>query len=121
MSRHPNWWFEHDAIRRLNSANRKLVRQRIDAMRVDQQLAIALAPPRVTSTVEVTLGSRGAFAAALTGTAILFATTPLWGLCIAAPLLIYIWWHLTRATIRAAATLDDHTIPPARVLSEGPK
>ena len=88
----------------------------------DSEQAIELpAPRRITSTDVANLTSHCPAAALLTGSAILCATSPLWWLCVAAPLVIYIWWLVTSATIQAAALLDDHPIPPARLLSEGPR
>ncbi len=88
----------------------------------DGDTAIVLAQPRrVTSSSITKMGSHGLFAFLLTATAMLGSATPAWAMCAAAPLVIYIWWLLTGATIRAAAQFDEHPIPPARVLSEGPR
>jgi len=87
-----------------------------------EPVAITLAPPRrVTSTVVAKMSSHGLFAFLITASAMLFASTPMWALCVAAPLVIYIWWLVTGATINAAFQLDEQPIPPARVLSEGPR
>ncbi len=83
---------------------------------------IILAPPRrLTSAAVARMITHGLYAALLPVSAVLCAITPLWAICIVAPLVIYIWWLVTGETIRAADQLDDHPIPPARLLSEGPR
>jgi len=83
---------------------------------------IVLAPPRrVTSTVIAKVINPGLFAFMLTASAMLCESITTWAMCVGALPMVYIWWLITGATIRAAAQLDEHPIPPARVLSEGPR
>ncbi len=85
-------------------------------------VAITLAPPRrVTSTAIAKVINPGLFAFMLTASAMLCESIETWALCVGALPVVYIWWLVTGATIRAAAQFDDHPIPPARVLSEGPR
>jgi hypothetical protein len=86
-------------------------------------VAIVLAPPRlVTSTAIAKMSLHGMVALWLTAISMLSASLPMLAVGgIVAPLLIYIWWRVTGATIRVAAQFDEHPIPPARVLSEGPR
>ncbi len=87
-----------------------------------EPVAITLAPPRrVTSTAIAKVINPGLFAFMLTASAMLCESIATWALCVGAIPMVYIWWLVTGATIRAAALLDEHPIPPARVLSEGPR
>lgn len=89
----------------------------------NQPVAIVLAPPRrVTSTAIAKMSLHGMVALWLTAISMLLTSLPMLAVGgIVAPLLIYIWWRVTGATIRVAAQFDEHPIPPARVLSEGPR
>ncbi len=110
-----------ESLRRLRDTEGPL----LEALRRAASLkpeAIVLSPPRrVTSTAIAKVGGHGVFAFTITAISMLVAFAPMLVLCAAAPLLIYVWWLVTSETIQAAARLDEHPIPPARVLSEGPR
>lgn len=109
-----------ESLRRLRDTEGPL----LDALRraaSREPVAITLASPRrVTSTAIAKVINPRLFAFLLTEWVFGFSAS-VWSLCIAAPILIFVWWRVTGDTILAAAKLDEHPIPPARVLSEGPR
>jgi hypothetical protein len=112
------WWraaAKPGTAERLHAAARSL-----SAGSDDTALVLAQ-PRRVTSTAIAKVFARIA-AGLIPAFAVLGALPTVWAIGVAAaPILIYVWWMVTEATIRAADELDEHQIPPARVLSEGPR